>query len=211
LSKPLTGILGGTFDPIHNGHLFLALEAMQEAGLDRVVFIPNRVPPHKAAPGVGPEQRWEMLLAAIAPEPRLEASRIELEREGPSYTLDTVSQLAQENRVAFICGADAFRAPWHRPEAVLERLELLLLAHRHGVSSELPPVLAQMPEPLRARIRHLNFPDIAISSTDLRHRIAQGRPFRYLVPDRVHDYIMEHKLYLATSSGEGARGRDEKG
>lgn len=203
--------MGGTFDPIHNGHLFLALEAMQVACLDRVLFVPNRVPPHKAAPGVGAEARWEMLLRAIAPEPRLEVSRLELEREGPSYTLDTVTELARDNRVVFICGADAFRVPWHRPDAVLERLEMLLIAHRHGVSPELPPLLAGLPAACQAKIRHLDFPDIAISSTDLRQRIAQGRPFRYLVPDSVHEYIMEHRLYLADGSGEGASKRDEKG
>jgi nicotinate-nucleotide adenylyltransferase len=203
--------MGGTFDPIHNGHLFLALEALYVAGLDRVLFIPNRVPPHKAAPGVGSEQRWSMLLAAIAPEPKLEASRMELEREGPSYTLDTIEELSAKNDLVFICGADAFRTKWHRPDAVLERLDTLLMAHRHGVSSELPPVLAELPETSRAKIRHLDFPDIAISSTEIRQRVAQGRPFRYLVPDAVHRYITEQKLYLTAASGEGAQGSDEKG
>lgn len=211
MSKPRTGILGGTFDPIHNGHLFLALEAMEVAALDRVLLIPNRVPPHKAAPGVGSEQRWEMLMRAIAPEPRLQASRLELDRQGPSYTLDTVTELARDNRLVFICGADAFRAKWHRPEAVLEALDTLLVAHRHGVPPDLPPLLAEMPPALRAKIHHLDFPDIAISSTDLRQRIAGGRPFRYLVPDSVHQYICEQKLYLAVEPGEGASGRDEKG
>lgn len=203
--------MGGTFDPIHNGHLFLALEAMQAAGLERVLFIPNRVPPHKAAPGVVPEDRWRMLLAAIAPEPGLQASRLELEREGPSYTLDTVEALSEENRLTFICGADAFRTRWHRPDAVLELLDGVVMAHRFGVPSELPPVLAELPEPLRRKVRHLEFPDIAISSTDLRLRIAQGRPFRYLVPDSVHDYIRKHRLYtVGEPSREGAERPDEK-
>lgn len=196
-----TGILGGTFDPIHNGHLFLALEAVQMAGLDRVLFVPNRVPPHKAAPGVGPEERWAMLKLAISAEPRFHASRRELEREGPSYTLDTVSELSQEGGdLVFLCGADAFRSPWHRPEAVLEKLHALLIAHRHGVPPELPPVLAAMPQELRDKIRHLDFPDIAISSTDLRARVAEGRPIRYLVPDLVHDYIHQHGLYRGSQA-----------
>ena len=203
--------MGGTFDPIHNGHLFLALEAMQAAGLDRVLFVPNRVPPHKAAPGVDPEDRWQMLLAAIAPEPRLEASRIELDREGPSYTLDTVQALAAENRLTFICGADAFRTRWHRPDAVLELLESVLMAHRYGVPSELPETLSELPEKLQRKVHHLEFPDIAISSTDLRGRLAQGRPIRYLVPDSVHDYILSRRLYtLNGASGEGASKPDEK-
>ncbi len=195
MNRLRTGILGGTFDPIHNGHLFLALEAMQVAGLDRVLFIPNRVPPHKEAPGVGPEERWAMLRMAIAGEPRFEASRIELDREGLSYTLDTVSALSTDNEVVFLCGADAFHSPWHRPQDVLEQLDTLLVAHRHGVPPELPPVLAQMPPALKGKIQHLDFPDIAISSSDLRARIAAGRPTRYLLPDSVHDYIRERGLY----------------
>lgn len=200
MSKPRTGILGGTFDPVHNGHLFLALEAMDRAGLDRVLLIPNRVPPHKAVPGVDEKQRWEMLLLAIAPEPGLRASTMELERDGPSYTLDTVTELASDNRLVFICGADAFRVPWHRPEAVVEKLETLLIAHRHGVPRDLPPVLAGLPEELRAKVQHLDFPEIAISSTDLRKRIAQGRPFRYLLPDSVHQYIIQNRLYRTSRS-----------
>lgn len=152
-----------------------------------------------------------MLLAAIAPEPRLEASRIELDREGPSYTLDTVQALAAENRLTFICGADAFRTRWHRPDAVLELLESVLMAHRYGVPSELPETLSELPEKLQRKVHHLEFPDIAISSTDLRRRIAQGRPIRYLVPDSVHDYILSRRLYtLNGASGEGASKPDEK-
>lgn len=153
-----------------------------------------------------------MLELAIAPEPRLQGSRIELEREGPSYTLHTVEALAVENRLTFICGADAFRSPWYRPDAVLEQLETLLIAHRYGVPSELPSVLAELPEKLRAKVRHLPFPDIAISSTELRDRIREGRPFRYLVPDSVHDYIHQRRLYTAEGlPGEGAEEPYEKG
>jgi nicotinate-nucleotide adenylyltransferase len=211
LAKIRSGIMGGTFDPIHNGHLFLALEAMHVCQLERVLLIPNRVPPHKAAPGVGAEQRWDMLLQAIAPEPRLQGSRMELEREGPSYTLDTVRELSAENELVFICGADAFASKWHRPDAVLEQLDMLLMAHRFGVPPELPAVLAELPEALRAKVRHLDFPDIAISSSDLRLRIAQGRPFRYLVPDAVHRYITEQRLYLGVEPLEGGLQPDEKG
>ena len=153
-----------------------------------------------------------MLQLAIASEPRFQASRIELEREGPSYTLHTVEALAQENRLTFICGADAFHSPWHRPDAVLEHLEILLIAHRYGVPSELPTVLAKLPEQLRAKVQNLPFPDIAISSTELRERVRGGRPFRYLVPDSVHDHIIRHRLYTAEEAPrEGAPEVDEKG
>lgn len=203
---PRTGLLGGTFDPIHHGHLFLALEALHVARLERVILMPNRQPPHKGTPGVGSEQRWEMLLAAIASEPRLQASRLELDREGPSYTLDTVRYLSQAHRLVFICGADAFRVPWHRPDSVLESLDGLLIAHRHGVPRETPSQLAALPPQLRAKIQHLDFPDIAISSSDLRRRIAGGRPFRFLLPDAVHQIIEEGNLYR-----EGAQPLNEKG
>lgn len=196
MSKQLTGILGGTFDPIHNGHLFLALEALHVHQLDRVLFVPNRVPPHKAAPGVDAEARWQMLVQAISNEPRFVASRIELEREGPSYTLHTVEALSSDNKLVFICGADAFFSPWHRPDRVLEQLHALVIAHRYGVPKELPPQLRDLSPRLQKKIHHLDFPDIAISSTDLRRRISSGRPFRYLVPETVYDYIQSEQLYL---------------
>lgn len=211
MARPRVGLLGGTFDPVHNGHLFLALEAMHAAQLERVILIPNRVPPHKAAPGVGVEDRWRMLLAAIETEPRLEASRIELDREGPSYTLDTVQTLSPDYRLTFICGADAFRASWHRPEAVLELLDGVVMAHRYGVPAGLPPLLAQLPERLQRKVYHLKFPDIAISSTELRQRIAEGRPIRYLVPETVYQEIFQRGLYtIGPSLGEGAERPDEK-
>lgn len=211
MARPRVGLLGGTFDPVHNGHLFLALEAMHAAQLERVILIPNRVPPHKAAPGVGTEDRWRMLQAAIETEPRLEACRIELDREGPSYTLDTVQALSSDYQLTFICGADAFRASWHRPEAVLELLDGVVMAHRFGVPPGLPPLLAQLPEPLRRKVYHLEFPDIAISSTDLRQRIAEGRPIRYLVPETVYQEIFQHGLYtIRPALGEGAERPDEK-
>lgn len=193
--KARIGILGGTFNPVHNGHLFLALEALHALDLERVLLVPNRLPPHKESPAVSAEQRWEMLEAAVEGESRIELSRVELDRQGRSYTIDTLEALGSKHDWAFICGADAFRVPWHRPEDVLGRLHALLIAHRHGVSDDLPPLLQSMPEQLRAKIVPLDFPDIAISSSDIRMRIAQGRPFRYLLPEAVYRIIQEKGLY----------------
>lgn len=189
------GILGGTFNPVHNGHLFLALEAVHALGLDHVVLMPNRLPPHKEGPNVSPEIRLEMLDSVVSTEPRMRVSRMELERSGRSYTIDTLEALGDENDLVFICGADAFRHPWHRPQDVLERLHTLLLANRHGYGTELPPLLAEMPQQLRDKIRRLAFPDIAISSSEIRKRVSQGRPFRYLVPDSVYQLIVQKGLY----------------
>lgn len=206
-----TGVFGGTFDPVHNGHLFLALEALHECQLDRVLFIPNRVPPHKEFPLGGAEARWEMLLAAIEGEPRFEASRLELDRTGPSYTLDTLKALGDEDSLVFICGADAFRTDWYRPDAVLEQLETLLLAHRFGVDRALPETLGALRPELTKKIRRLDFPDIAISSSDIRQRIAAGRPFRYLIPDSVFQYIQRREVYLSEEALKGGLEPEEKG
>ncbi len=120
---------------------------------------------------------------------------MELDRSGRSYTIDTLEALGDEQDLIFICGADAFRHPWHRPQDVLERLQTLLLANRHGYENDLPPLLADMPARLQAKIRRLSFPDIAISSSDIRARIALGRPFRYLIPDVVYQLIRQKGLY----------------
>lgn len=193
--KEKVGILGGTFNPVHNGHLFLALEAAHHLGLDRVLLMPNRLPPHKESPSISAELRLEMLEQAVADEPRLRASPVELDRSGRSYTIDTLEALGDEHDWVFICGADAFLSPWHRPEDVLRRLNTLLLAHRHGFPDELPPILREMPGELRAKVEHLDFPDVAISSSDIRKRIAEARPYRFLLPDAVYRTIEEKQLY----------------
>ncbi len=174
------------------------------------MFIPNRVPPHKEFPLGGAEARWEMLCEAIAGEPRFEASRIELDRTGRSYTLDTLEALGTGDALVFICGADAFRTTWHRPDAVLEHLDTLLLANRFGVGQELPPALEALSAELRNKIRRLDFPDIAISSSDIRLRIATGRPFRYLVPESVHQYIERLGVY-SREAFKGGLEAEEKG
>ena len=189
------GILGGTFNPVHNGHLFLALEARQMAALDKVVFIPNRLPPHKEQPGVSAEERYNLLSEAVRGIPEFEVSRVELDREGRSYTIDTLESFPADQSLTFICGADAFNSDWYRLEDILERLDSLLLANRAGYPFVLPERLAALPAPLKSKIQMMTFPDIAISSSEIRTRVAQRRPVRFLIPEPVYRIITESELY----------------
>lgn len=198
--KGRVGLLGGTFNPIHNGHLFLALEAIHLMGLERVVFIPNRVPPHKAPPGITASVRLTLLEAALKGVPGFSFSTIELEREGPSYTIDTLEALGPPGEFVFICGADAFTSPWHRLQDVVERLHGLVIARRSGLPATLPPALQQLPERLHDKFELMEFPPIAISSTEVRERIAEQRPFRFLIPDPVYRIITESGFYRTRSN-----------
>jgi len=194
------GLLGGTFNPVHNGHLFLALEAMNVARLDRVVFIPNRLPPHKEEPDVCGETRYKLLCTAVEGVPEFQVSRVELDRQGRSFTIDTLQSFPAEQKLTFICGADAFNADWYRLEDVVERLETLLLANRAGYPFKMPAQLLELPDRLKTRIRMMTFPDIAISSSELRARIRERRPFRFLIPEPVYRIITESRLYCKTSA-----------
>lgn len=210
---PILGLLGGTFNPVHNGHLFLALEARALAGLSRVVLVPNRLPPHKEQPGVTAELRYEMLMKATKNVAELEVSRVELEREGRSYTIDTLLSFPPEQPLAFICGADAFETPWHRLVDVFERLDRLVLAHRAHSPRGLPEQLEALPQALKKKIFALPFPDIAISSSEIRLRARDGLPFRFLIPESVYRIITKSRIYRDNhnkkSQGAKPLGRDE--
>lgn len=198
---------GGTFDPPHLGHLVIAAEALERAGLDRVVFLPSAAPPHKEGPKTGPEaafaDRLAMTAWAIEGEPRFEASDLENRREGPSYTVDLLRRLQKETppstRLFFLIGSDWIPRlhTWRRIEAVFD-LCCLLVAERPGFPRE---SLADLGDSLRSEWIErlddgwLDSPLIGISSTDVRRRIAKGRTVRYLVPDRVLHYIREKGLY----------------
>lgn len=199
-AKARIGLFGGTFNPVHNGHLFLALEALHQSRLDRVEFIPNRLPPHKEAPSATAEVRFRMLSAAVEGVPQFTVSRRELDRDGPSFTVDTLASYPPDVELAFICGQDAFRAPWYRLEEVMERLDTLLIASRAGFHSEMPPQLADLPNHLQGKIRRLEFPPIALSSSALRERVRSGRPVRFLIPEPVFRIITESRLYLETET-----------
>jgi nicotinate-nucleotide adenylyltransferase len=198
------GILGGTFNPPHIAHLVCALEARSQLGLDSVVLMPVNTPPHKEAAGdPGPEVRADLCRAAVAGEPGLEVSTLEIERGGPSYTVDTLRALHEAREgddLTFIVGGDmAWSLPsWREPEAVLD-LARIAVADRHGLHrQEIIDRLAPLPGAAE-RVVFFTMPRLDVSSSDLRARVAAGRPVRWLVPDGVMDEIERRGLYGATA------------
>ncbi len=186
------GIIGGTFDPVHNGHLLLALFAREAIPLDEVVFVPAADPPHKDGPHAAAAERLEMVECAIAGLETFSASRIELDRPGKSYTVDTLRQLraAQPHGDFYlIIGADnvAQMATWHDPEGILD-LCTVVAGTRLAAAAEVDPVLTQ-------RMHYIETPIIEISSTQIRQRLYQQRPVRAMVPEAVENYIREKGLY----------------
>jgi len=194
------GILGGTFDPIHNGHVAAAAAAQDTLGLDTISLIPSLIPPHRHDPvGATGEQRFEMARLAAAEHPGWSASRIELDREGPSYTYDTLMTL-RGSQIFFITGADAFAeiATWSRYPAVLDLANFVVVS-RPGIT--LDSLRARVPSAFRDRptastrviLVEAHTPDI--SSTDIRRRVRAGQSLSGFVPDSVARFIAEHRLY----------------
>jgi nicotinate-nucleotide adenylyltransferase len=200
--------MGGTFDPPHYGHLVIAEEARLVFGLDRVDFVTSADPPHKQGREItAAEHRFAMTLLSVASNPFFRVSRREIERTGPSYSVDTLQEYGREWPGAdlfFITGADAILEilTWHRPEEAV-RLCTFIAATRPGYDlSRLERVL---PPEYLARIRTVSVPGIEISSTDIRERLCQGKSIRYLVAEPVEQYIATYALYR----GEGGHTREE--
>ena len=194
------GVFGGTFDPIHIAHLAVAESARDALGLERILFIPVREPPHKPGQSVtDPEHRFAMVDLAIAGNPAFASSRVELDRAGPSYTAETLETLAAETAdLTLILSAEAFVGlpTWHRPERVLA-LARLAVTPRDGYPAADPAFLAQRFPGVAARAIFLDGPRLRLSASELRDRAAAGRSLRYLVPDAVSAYIGDHGLYRA--------------
>jgi nicotinate-nucleotide adenylyltransferase len=193
------GLLGGTFNPPHLGHLVCGQEACAQLALDRVVLMPVHAPPHKEAerdPGV--EHRVELCRRAVAGDERFSVSRLEADTPGRSYTVDTLRRLHEsspEDELTFIMGGDMAHAlpTWHQPEAVL-KLATLGVAEREGIRrADIVQHLAGLAG--ADRLRFFDMPRLDISSSEIRRRVAAGRPIRYLVPDAVAAYIESEGLY----------------
>lgn len=189
------GIYGGTFNPLHTGHLVIAQEFYEQCELDRVIFIPSARPPHKRLSDVlSPEHRYQMALAATANDERFEVSDMEIQRPGLSYTIETLEAFGRshgpESVLYFAIGADSLvdMAGWRSPDRVFE-LATIVVVPRPGFD------IKRAPEPWRDRVIVLKTPELDISSTDIRKRVAQGKSVRYLVPDPVERYIKDHGLY----------------
>ena len=198
------GLFGGTFDPIHVGHLILAERCREEAGLDGVWFLPSYVPPHKADRDLTRfESRCEMVALATAGQAAFRVERIEKELPPPSFTSETLAELKARNPehdFSLLIGGDSLRdlPTWHLPQKVVE-LAALVAVGRPGVvpvsAEELARQLDLPPE--RVRLKLVECPQVDIASRDIRARVAQGRTIRFLVPRSVEEYIRERKLYAA--------------
>ena len=199
------GVFGGTFDPIHLVHLAVAEEAAEVLGLERVLFVPAGEPPHKPGrPITAREHRLAMVEFAIDGNDRFALDRMELDRPGPSYTVDTLEALHAARRAAggpadlwLILSAEAFLGlmTWHEPRRVVE-LARLVVAPRDGYPDAGPGFLAEHLPDLADRAVFLDAPRLRLSATELRDRAAAGRSLRYLVPDAVAAYIGDHALYI---------------
>jgi nicotinate-nucleotide adenylyltransferase len=202
------GILGGAFNPPHIGHLVCAQEALVQLELDRVLFLPVGVPPHREIDlDPGAEARLEMVELAVADDERFEASRMELDREGPSYTSDTLEQLgegAQDDELFLILGGDqaAALASWHEPEQVLERATVAVFERVSWGRNAIMIKIGRLPG--AERVRYLDMPLIQVSSSAIRRRVREGLPIRYLVPDKVADYIQTKGLYAGKKTEKEA-------
>jgi nicotinate-nucleotide adenylyltransferase len=207
------GILGGTFDPIHFGHLVIAEEVREALSLDRVLFIPAAVPPHKIGLEItSAADRAAMVELAIAGNPSFEMCRIELDRDGPSYTIDTLRELADEaarQRVArefwFILSAEALAGlrGWDEPDRLLELTRLAVVPRPGSPLPDAAALAAMLPggATAAARVDCIETLSLANSASDIRRRAAAGHSIRYLVPPTVEDYIREHRLYRSNNPG----------
>ncbi|MCA8992701.1 MAG: nicotinate-nucleotide adenylyltransferase [Planctomycetaceae bacterium] len=202
-----TGLFGGTFDPVHFGHLLLAETCREVGQLDEIWFVPAARSPHK--PNVvmaSAKQRVEMLRFAIAGHPQFRISKVELERPAPSYTVDTLRQLQKDEpnrQFVLLMGADSLHdlPTWRDPEAILDMVEIMAVSRGREAASH-APVITHLGEQARQRIQTVVMPAIDISASDLRERARTGRSLRFLTPRPVELFIQQHGLYRDAASGE---------
>ena len=194
------GVLGGTFDPIHIGHLILAVEARHQLQLDRVYLAPAGDPPHKQNNPISRvHHRLAMCRLAVADDSGIDISLIDAERPGPHYTSDMLrllrARVDTEAQLFFLMGLDSLRnlPTWHEPVWLVRNCRLVAL-QRHDVEIDWPALEAQIPG-VRERVVILDMPEVDIASSALRERVRSGQPIRYQVPHAVEHYIREHGLY----------------
>ncbi|MCD4785036.1 MAG: nicotinate-nucleotide adenylyltransferase [Candidatus Eremiobacteraeota bacterium] len=203
------GLMGGTFNPIHIGHLIAAEEARQEFCLDRILFIPNRIPPHRQNETglLNGDTRYLMVNIAISSNPAFRASRIELDRPSLSYTYDTLVELKKTYpnvEFSFITGVDSLlQSPWHKLDDLLKLLKRFIAVTRPGFDEgRLVGRKVELGLSEGDKIKVLKIPGIDISSTKIRERIRNGKSIKYMVPDAVESFIYKNHLY---DSDNGSR------
>ena len=197
------GVYGGTFDPVHTGHLVIARGVVEHCALDRLLFVPSARPPHKQGLAIAPpDDRYRMAELAARHDPRLEVSDIEINRPGLSYTVDTLEELQRiygaSSRLYLVIGADSLLEidTWHAPDRVFD-LATVVTVPRPG--KDLTGVGLRW----RDRVVTVHLPEIDISSTDIRRRAGEGLPIAHLVPEEVAGYIEERGLYRDCAGVEG--------
>lgn len=193
------GFLGGSFDPIHWGHLVIAEEAFAQLGLKKILFVLARNQWLKGRELTPVQERWEMLQLALKANPHFELSRTEIDRSGPSFTVDTMQEMREKYpgaRLFFILGWDSLvnLSAWHEPQRLIQLCSLVAVP-RHGIPSPDLEVLEKILPGLASRVILLEAPIIGISSSQIRERVKQGLSIRYLVPEAVGKYINDQGLY----------------
>ena len=202
MGKKKTGIMGGTFNPIHIGHLLLAENAKEAFGLDEILFVPSGLPYMKN--GIEIADKWmrlEMTRLAVSDNPAFVLSSAEVEREGNSYTWETLELLREkepETEFFFIEGADSLFAmeSWKNPEIIFRDCTILAAVRDGKDDDDLREQIARLEKKYGARIGLIGMKEISFSSTDIRERIRDGRSIRYMVPDKVIEYIKKYRLYM---------------
>ena len=204
------GVFGGTFDPIHTGHLILAEQCREQGRLEEVLFVPAPRPPHKPQPIARFDQRVEMLALALAGNPTFRIDEIEKDRDGPSYTVDTLAELRRRrpgDDFWLLVGGDTIRDlhVWYEPRRLLEMAGLLVMARPGSPIPDRDELGARVGLPAGAvRLKLVDAPQIDIASRDLRRRAAEGRSLRYLLPRAVECYVHDRRLYQP-GPGSGAQ------
>lgn len=194
------GILGGTFDPIHLGHLILAEEGLYQLGLDFILFLLTPFPPHKTGQRITPLQhRLAMLELAIGDNPFFQVSRVDIERLPPHYAVDSVKIIRAsypQAKVYYLMGGDSLRdlPSWHQPELFIHSCDGIGVMRRRGESKSLRDISQFLPE-IQDKVIFLTAPQFDVSSREIRRRISNHLPFRYFLPPSVYKYIIENGLY----------------
>ncbi len=200
MSHEQIGLFGGTFDPPHLGHLILASEAYSQLELNRLLWILTPEPPHKQDQDITSiEHRLAMVELAIQDNHDFELSRVELDRPGPHYTLDTVELVAKQYPnadITPIIGGDSLRdlPTWHRPKELLQACHWVGVMHRPGEQENLEALERSLPG-ISSKVHYVDAPLLEIASREIRSRISNGQPYRYYLPSRVYEYIEQNHLY----------------
>jgi nicotinate-nucleotide adenylyltransferase len=194
------GVFGGTFDPPHIGHLILAAETRSQLNLDRLLWVLTPDPPHKQRQYITPsEQRLEMVQAAILDDPGFELSRVEIDRPGPHYAVDTLHLLAKDfpgADLAYLVGGDSLRdlPTWYHPQELVDACAIIGVMRRPGDAVDLEALETLLPG-IKTKLAVVTAPLLEVSASEIRSRIAGGRPYRYYLPEAVYKIIQEQGLY----------------